>query len=282
MISILMIKPSLLYLNDIYDEEKLIIDGEEIITEFEELKVSDLSFKYNDNGQDVLHNINLEVKRGQKVSIVGVSGSGKSTLIKLLSGLYMYYSGDVIINGKNIKDITEEFFNKKISIVAQKSTVFNKTIKDNITLGDENISDKGIWDALMMVNLSSTVSELPMGLNTVVNNNGENFSGGQGQRLALARAIVKKPSLLILDEATSYLDALNEKIVFNNLKKSSITILVISHRLSTIIDSDVIYVMDNGLIIEEGSHDELLYNNKLYTKLYRNQNDYKNIETYGG
>lgn len=271
--SILMIKPSLLYLNDIYDEKELTIDGVEKINKFEQLKVSELTFKYNDNSGNILHNINIEIKKGQKVSIIGVSGSGKSTLIKLLSGLYTNYSGCILINGKDIKCVKQEFFNEKVSVVTQKSTIFNKTIRDNITLEDENISDKEVWNALEVVNLHTTVQKLPMGLNTVANNNGENFSGGQGQRLALARAIVKKPSLLILDEATSSLDALNENIFFNNLKNNNVTTLVVSHRLSTIIDSDTICIMDNGVMVEKGVHDDLLENNQLYEELYKSQHN---------
>ena len=189
----------------------------------------------------------------------------------MLSGLYRHYDGEITINNIPIEEIEEEFFSKYVAIVTQNAAVFNKTIKENITLGDKTISEKSIWDALKNVNLYDVVENLPMKLNTFINNRGGNFSGGQSQRLAIARAIVKNPSLIILDEATSSLDSVNEKIVYDNLKKEGISILSISHRLTTVKDSDVIYVMDCGKIVESGTHEELLINNQLYTKLYSSQ-----------
>ena len=269
--NIIMIKPALHYLNDIYDEKEQTVNGNNKIKFFNNLEINNVSFKYNDVGNNLLSNVNLNVHKGQKVSIVGLSGSGKSSLIKLLSGLYRHYDGEITINNIPIEEIEEEFFSKEVAIVTQNAAVFNKTIKENITLGDKTISEKSIWDALKNVNLYDVVENLPMKLNTFINNRGGNFSGGQSQRLAIARAIVKNPSLIILDEATSSLDSVNEKIVYDNLKKEGISILSISHRLTTVKDSDVIYVMDCGKIVESGTHEELLINNQLYTKLYSSQ-----------
>lgn len=269
--SIFMIKPSLFYLNDIYDESELIQNGKEFIKEFEKFEVKNVSFQYTKNGKEVLKNINLSIKKGQKVSIVGVSGSGKSTLIKLLSGLYTNYQGCILINGYNIYDISQDFFTNQVSVVPQNPTIFYKTIRDNITLENKDISDDEVWEVLDMVNMTEFIKQLPMGLNTIINS-GDNFSGGQGQRISLARALIKKPNLLILDEATSSLDVLNEKVIFDNLKQCETSILVISHRLFTIIDSDVIYMIDNGEIKEQGNHSELITKQGIYANLYENQN----------
>ena len=171
-----------------------------------------------------------------------------------------------------MKNISEEFFGQEVAVVAQNASVFNKSIRDNVTFGKQHISEEDIWQALEMVNLADTVRALPLGLNTIINNNGENFSGGQCQRLAMAGAIAKKPGLLILDEATSSMDALNEHQIYRNLKNSKITVLVISHRLSTVIDSDTIYVIDRGMIVGSGVHDELLKSSELYMEIYKSQN----------
>lgn len=270
--SILMIKPSLLYLNDIYDEKEQVHAGNQNLESFKSLEVRDLSFRYNDNTGEVIHGMDLRIREGEKVSIVGLSGSGKSTLIKLLSGLYTNYSGEILFNGEEMKNISEKFFGQEVAVVAQNASVFNKSIRDNVTFGKQHVSEEDIWQALEMVNLADTVRALPLGLNTIINNNGENFSGGQCQRLAMAGAIAKKPGLLILDEATSSMDALNEHQIYRNLKNSKIAVLVISHRLSTVIDSDTIYVIDRGTIVGSGVHDELLKTSELYMEIYRSQN----------
>jgi ABC-type bacteriocin/lantibiotic exporter with double-glycine peptidase domain len=271
LIDIIMVKPLLLYLNDIYDERAQSQTGSVKINQFEKLEVNNVSFKYNDTGNDVLSDITLKMGKGEKMAIVGVSGSGKTTLIKLLSGLYDTYGGTIKINGIELDQIDESFFLKHIAIVTQQVTIFNKTLKENITLGDTSISDECVWSALKMVNLLDVATALPMQLNTIINNKGGNFSGGQAQRVALARAIVRNPTLMILDEATSSLDSLNEKIIYDNLKTSGVSILSISHRLSTIKDADNIYVIDNGRIVESGLHEQLIQNNALYKNIYTTQ-----------
>jgi len=269
--SVIMIKPSLFYLNDLYDEKEYVMSGSTIIKDFSELTISNLSFKYNDTSGNILYDISLNIKKGEKVALVGLSGSGKSTLIKIISGLYPVSTGRITLNGVELSEIENKFFMENVSVVPQFATVFNKTIKDNITLENENISEEDVWEALKIVELDEVVKNLPLGLNTIISNKGSNFSGGQGQRLSIARAIVKKPTLLILDEATSSLDNINESIIYRNLKKMGISLFTISHRISTIIDSDRIYVLDNGKIIEEGVHNQLLTHDGLYSKLYNEQ-----------
>ena len=265
---IIMVKPSLFYLNDIYDEEEMVLLGQESIDDFQELKVEGVTFKYNDVSDNVLKDINFILRRGEKVSIVGLSGSGKSSIIKLLTGLYHKFSGNISINDIPLEKIDESFFQKNISVVNQNVTIFNKTIRDNIILGNSSTTDEEIWEALKIVHLDEFIKELPLGLNTIVSSHGANFSGGQAQRLCLARAIINKPQLLILDEATSSLDTVNENYFYNMIKSLGVTILSISHRLNTVVDSDRIYLIDDGEFVAEGTHESLLKTSNLYAKIY--------------
>ena len=155
-----------------------------------------------------------------------------------------------------------------ISVVNQNVTIFNKTIRDNIILGNSSTTDEEIWEALKIVHLDEFIKELLLGLNTIVSSHGANFSGGQAQRLCLARAIINKPQLLILDEATSSLDTVNENYFYNMIKSLGVTILSISHRLNTVVDSDRIYLIDDGEFVAEGSHESLLKTSNLYAKIY--------------
>lgn len=187
-----------------------------------------------------------------------------------MCGLYNNFEGRILLNGLSSTTISNDFFSNNISVVPQNSTLFNKTVKENITLG-KKIEENEIWKALELVKLKETIKQLPMGLNTIISDNGSNFSGGQGQRLAIARAIVKKPTFLILDESTSSLDSINEIQIYKNLRKMKITLLIISHRLSTVMDSDKIYVLNEGRIVEEGMHEDLLKEKGIYYDLYCEQ-----------
>lgn len=265
---IILLKPSLFYINDILDEEAPMIEGEQVIKDFETLELLNVSFRYNDISGSVLKNVSLKINRGEKVSIVGLSGSGKSSLIKLILGLYDKFDGEIFLNNYPIQEIASSFFSDNIAVVNQSVSIFNKTVKENITLGNANVSEVEIWEALKSVNLDTFIMNLPMKLNTVLSADGENFSGGQVQRLALARAIIKKPQLIILDEATSSLDLINERSFYSSIKKMGISILSISHRMSTVSDSNRIYIIDNGEILDSGTHEELVKQNVLYQKIY--------------
>lgn len=274
--NLVMLKASLFYINDILDEEEIIKQGLVELREFKKLQIEKLYFKYNDTSNFNLYDINLEVERNQKVSIVGLSGSGKSTLIKLLATLYNADSGYIKINDIDINEISMSSFGKILSIVPQSTILFNKTIKDNITLESSEYTDKDIWRVLKIVNLESDVINMPMQLSTILSDQGGSLSGGQIQRLSIARAILKNPDFLILDESTSSLDAENESIIYNNLRNENITLLTISHRLSTIMDSDKIYVFENGKIIGCGTHKFLLNNcNRYYDLFIKQQNENK-------
>ena len=263
-----LLRPTLVYLNDIYDEKKEHKPEGILISEFENFHVKNLSFKYTDSGPDILNNITMKINRGEKISLVGLSGSGKTTLIKLITGIYNTYSGKILINGKNITCVNSHFFENKVAIVSQSTTLFNRTVKENIFVEKNHTDDNTIWKVLKMVNLDDYIKGLPLQLNTMVGEDGLNFSGGQLQRLILARSLIKNPELIILDEATSSLDTYNETLIYNNLKNLGMTILSISHRLDTIKDSDRIYVMDNGKIVAVGNHDSLLESNYMYNQMY--------------
>ena len=182
--------------------------------------------------------------------------------------MYHKFSGNISINEIPLEKIDESFFQKNISVVNQNVTIFNKTIRDNIILGNSSTTDEEIWEALKIVHLDEFIKELPLGLNTIVSSHGANFSGGQAQRLCLARAIINKPQLLILDEATSSLDTVNENYFYNMIKSLGVTILSISHRLNTVVDSDRIYLIDDGEFVAEGTHESLLKTSNLYAKIY--------------
>lgn len=276
--SITMLKASLHYLNDMLDEPEIVCKNSEKIDSFKSIKIQHVSFKYNDIANLVIQDINIDALRGDKVGIVGISGSGKTTLVKLLANLYKPTQGIILINGIDTKKISSETYNNIISIVPQVPIVFNKTIKNNITLDDSNISDNQVEYALKLANFWDEVKAMPLGINTFISGQGGNLSGGQIQRLALARALVRSPQLVILDEATSSLDSRNESIIYENLRKQNITTIIISHRLATISDSDMTYVIDNGRIIESGNHLELIKNKSVYYELFSQQVEFKDKE----
>lgn len=273
MTSFTLIKASLFYLNDLLDEKEQKDEGEIEIKEFNNLNINNVSFKYSDNSTNVLKSINLKIRKGDKIAIVGVSGSGKTTLIKLLSGLYDPTEGCIEINGHNLSIIKKDSINKIISVVPQSPVFFNKTIKENITLGKICSDDNKLNKVLKIANLQDEIDKMPMKLNTMVSGQGGNLSGGQIQRISLARALINEPQLLIMDEATSSLDSWNERIIFNNLKSSGITQLIITHRLTTITEADEIIMLENGNIVEYGKHEELLNKRGSYYKLYTKQKE---------
>lgn len=264
-------KNSLYYINDILneDEEKC---GSIKVEKFKKLSFHDVSFRYNESQENILRKVCFDVSSGQKIAIVGNSGSGKSTIIKLLAKLYKSTEGSILINEKyNIEDINEENYSSMIGIVSQQTVMFNKTIRDNLKLYDDKITDDMIKKSLEIVNMWNDVNQMPMKLDTFISDESKNLSGGQIQKLSIARAILKNPKILVLDESTSSLDASNEIIIHNNLKAIGVTLIVISHRLSTVQDADCIYVLQNGCIQGSGSHAELMISNQLYHELYVKQ-----------
>lgn len=240
--------------------------GEKRIEGFESLKLENVSFSYFGNIKNDVSNISMEIKEGEKIAIIGASGSGKTTITKLLLNVFSKYQGLITLNGIDIKDIKKEDVDKIFSIVTQVPLAINGTIKDNVDISN-SISEKKVCELLKIVKLYNDVEQFPLKINTYIGENGQNISGGQKQRLAIARALATSPKVLILDEATSNLDPITEKEIFVNLKKLNITLVVVTHRLNAIKDADKLYLLRNGEIVESGTHDELINRNEYYTSM---------------
>lgn len=232
----------------------------------------DVSFRYGTR-QLVLEDINLTIKKGQKVAFVGESGSGKTTLSKLLLHLYKAESGNILINDNNIEDIQIEKLREKIAYISQETFLFSGSILDNLSLGLDYATMDDVIEATKSAQAHDFINELPLRYETRLEENGANLSGGQRQRLSIARAMLKKPDILIMDEATSNLDAITEKQLDKTISEYSenMTTIFIAHRLSTIKNCDQIFVMDKGRVIERGTHEELKRLGGKYSMLAKQQ-----------
>ncbi|SEA55932.1 ABC transporter ATP-binding protein [Marinobacterium iners] len=232
------------------------------------ISLRDVHFSYYP-GQEVLRGISLDIPAGQKVALVGASGGGKSTLVQVLLGLYPPQQGDVCFDGVSVQRIGLERVREHVSTVLQQPALFNGSVRDNLTLG-RDISDDALWQALDVAQLKDFVIGLEQGLHTMVGRQGVRLSGGQRQRLAIARMLLTDPAVVILDEATSALDTQTEFALHRAMSEflSGRTTVIVAHRLSAVRQADKVYVFEDGKVIEQGSHDELLDQQGLYAKLY--------------
>ena len=237
------------------------------------IRLDNLSFKYNVELPNVLKNVNLEIRPGMKVGIVGRSGSGKSTLTKLIQRLYYPSEGTIYIDGIDIRNIDPMWLRTNIGIVLQENFLFSGTIKENIVLPRPNMPMEAVINVARISGAHEFISKLPKGYDTQVGERGSSLSGGQKQRIAIARALITDPRILIFDEATSALDYESEKIIRDNMAMISKgrTTLIIAHRLSTIQGCDLIVCFDEGHIVEIGTHDQLINTDGYYRKLYLSQ-----------
>ncbi|WP_044398666.1 ABC transporter ATP-binding protein [Lacinutrix sp. Hel_I_90] len=236
-----------------------------------EITINTISFKYDDDL--VLKNFSIKVPKGKTVALVGQSGSGKSTIANLLTRFYDVNEGSIAIDGNDIRNITKKSLRDLMGLVTQDSILFNDTIKNNLLIGKQEASEEEVVEALKIANAWEFVKDLPKGIETNVGDAGNNFSGGQKQRLSIARAVLKNPPIMVLDEATSALDTESERLVqiaLENMMKNR-TSIVIAHRLSTIQNADEIIVMHKGEIAEQGKHNELMAKNGTYKKLVEMQ-----------
>lgn len=222
------------------------------------ISIQNLGFSYNED-KEVLKNISFDINSGEKVAIIGASGSGKTTIAHIISGFYSKSSGDIFYNNISIDDLNRQSLRENIFLVLQMPILFNNTLKFNITMGNENISDIEIFNALKIAQLYETVENMPNGLDTIVGKHGIRLSGGQRQRLSIARMIIANPSVVIFDESTSALDVHTEVKLFSELEEflKEKTVITIAHRLSTVKNADMIYVIDDGKVVQSGNHKEL-------------------------
>lgn len=239
----------------------------------ENIYIKNLSFSYEGTKNNVLKNINLTIKKGKVTAIVGSSGSGKTTLIKLLLKFYDLKEGQIIVGESNLNTIHSTAWRKLCGAVMQDGYIFSESVARNIAVSEDNIDKEKLLNAAKTANITNFIKELPLGYDTIVGGEGRGLSQGQKQRLLIARAVYKDPKYIFLDEATNALDATNELIITENLSKfyQDRTVVIVAHRLSTVRNADNIVVMDNGEIIEQGTHDELVKEKGAYYNLIKNQ-----------
>lgn len=237
------------------------------------VKFNNVSFAYNSSGEEVVSELDFNVNRGQTIGIIGATGSGKTTLVNLIPRFYDVTSGEVIVDGKNVKDYEKDELLSKFGIVPQKAVLFAGTIRDNLRWGNETATDKEIWKALDTAQATEVVKGKKEGLDYYIEQNGRNLSGGQKQRLTIARALIKNPSILILDDSASALDFATDAKLRSAIGKldKDMTVFIVSQRTSSIRHADNILVMDDGRIVGQGTHDELMNSCGVYQEIYYSQ-----------
>ena len=256
--------------NRLYEDEKF---GDKKVTKNKGvIEFKNVTFAYP-NEQVTLENFNLTIEPNKKIAIVGKSGQGKSTLFNLITRIFDPLEGEILLDGVNIKDLSEESLRKNISIIRQEPFIFNRTIKENFKLIDARIPLATIRKYTKLAYLDDYIMSLPKKYDTVLGESGVNLSGGQKQRLSIARTLAKESKVILFDEATSALDNQSQEYIkqaIDNLVKSH-TVVIVAHRLSTIMDADIIHIVDKGQIVASGKHDELLKTNEIYKNLYETE-----------
>ena len=237
-----------------------------------DISIQNLNFSYKED-KDTLKDVSFDIKSGDKVAIIGASGSGKTTIAHLISGFYSKNSGDILYNNISIDNLSRQSLRENIFLVLQMPILFNNTLKFNITMGNENISDEQIYKALKIAQLYDTVEKMSDKLETIVGKHGVRLSGGQRQRLSIARMIIANPAVVIFDESTSALDVHTEVKLFNDLEEflKEKTVITIAHRLSTVKNAHMIYVLEDGKLVQSGNHKELEEKEGHYLEFVKNQ-----------
>ena len=252
---------------------KELIDAPNLVLKNSDIEFKNVGFKYDTTNEKAIKGINIDIKGNSMAAFVGHSGAGKSTIINLLPRFYDPQDGEIQIDGQNIKNVSLSSLRKNLSLVSQDIILFDDTIKNNIAYAKPSASDEEILKACKFAASDQFIDRLPNGYNTQIGENGVRLSGGQKQRISIARAILKQSPIILLDEATSSLDTESERIVQNAINKliKGRTTIVVAHRMSTIHNSDKIFLLENGKIISSGNHDYLMNNSKEYKSLYQNQ-----------
>ena len=264
-------------INEVLVEQPTIKNPENPITSISDgsIEFKNVNFKYNNKAdKNVLSNINLKINSGETIGIIGGTGSGKTSLVSLISRIYDVSEGEVLVGGHNVKEYDVIELREAISMVLQKNVLFSGTIKENLRWGDKNASDEELVHACKLAQADSFIQNFNDKYDTYIEQGGTNVSGGQKQRLCIARALLKKPKILILDDSTSAVDTKTDALIRKSFKEyiPNTTKIIIAQRISSIQDSDQIIVMDNGRIDAIGKHDELLKNNAIYKDIYYSQN----------
>ena len=240
------------------------------------LEYENVTFKYSDSAEPVISNVSFKAKKGQTIAFIGSTGSGKSTLINLLPRFYDVTSGAIKLNGQNIKEIAHDDLNNRVGYIPQKAVIFSGTIASNLNFGESNespLTEEKMNAALELAQAKEFVLSKENGLQSTVAQEGANFSGGQKQRLAIARALARKPEILIFDDSFSALDYKTDKALRHDLavQTADMTKLIVAQRISTIMDADLILVLDQGKVVGQGTHQELLANNEVYQEIAYSQ-----------
>lgn len=261
--------------NTNFDESRL-LDPKYLGT----VEFKDVSFAYPDSSEPCITNISFKTKPGETTAIIGSTGSGKSTIINLIPKFYLPTSGEILIDGVNIKEIPQHIVRDRIGFVPQQAVLFYGSIKDNIKFGKPDATDEEINEVLKVAQTEHFISKLPDGLNTFVSQSGKNFSGGQKQRLAIARALIKKPEIYVFDDSFSALDFKTDVKLRSALKQytSSSSMIIVAQRVSSIIDADNIIVINDGKVVGQGKHNELLANCSIYQDIVKSQLDPEEVE----
>ena len=263
-------------INEVLDVEDKIIEGNVIKgSEVGTVEFKNVSFKYSDAEEYVLENISFKANKGETIAFIGSTGSGKSTLINLIPRFYDVTSGEILVDGINVKDYQKEILNNIIGYVSQKAVIFSGTVKSNIKFGKSNnkISEKDILDAAKIAEAKEFVEKMEDTYNSHISQGGTNISGGQKQRLSIARAVAKDPEIYIFDDSFSALDYKTDAVLRHNLKKNKkdATMLIVAQRIGTIMNADKIMVLDNGKCVGIGTHKELLKNCEVYKEIALSQ-----------
>ena len=263
-------------LNEVYDAKSVIQNKDNAINldHIDSIEFKDVSFKYPNDLNNTINNINIKLEKGKSLGIVGKTGSGKSTLIRQLLRQYPITSGEILINGKNINEYTKESVRSMISYVPQEHTLFSRSVLENVELGTTlDFEIDNVYDSLKAADFEKDIENLPDGLDTIVGEYGVTLSGGQKQRLSIARAFMKNSDVLILDDSLSAVDGKTESNIISNMSniRNNKTNIIVAHRLSAVMNCDFIIVMDKGEIIESGTHQELMNLNGWYKELFNHQ-----------
>lgn len=277
MVMVIMSTASAERISEVLREESTIVSPENALTEVKDgsVEFKNVSFKYSEKAERfALENVNLKIESGETIGIIGATGSSKSTLVNLIPRLYDVTDGEVTVGGVNVKNYDLETLRNSVSVVLQKNVLFSGTIKENLRWGNENASDDEIEEAARLAQADEFVQRFPDKYDTYIEQGGVNVSGGQKQRLCIARALLKKPKILILDDSTSAVDTKTDALIRKAFKDyiPQTTKIIIAQRIASVQDSDKIIIMENGGIIAVGTHETLLKNNDIYKDLYHSQN----------